>query len=60
MKNPEHKTHIGAITLIVVGIIFQLDIYFVEWNFFSYVVKNFWPMMLILVGISMIIKKNRI
>ncbi|HIG90253.1 MAG TPA: hypothetical protein EYF74_01005 [Gammaproteobacteria bacterium] len=60
MKKPKYKTHIGAITLIIVGIIFQLEIYFEEWNFFAYVVKNFWPIMLILLGISMIIKKNKV
>ncbi len=52
------KKHIGAITLIAIGIIFQIDIYFENLNVFRYVIRNFWPMILIFIGISMIINKK--
>ncbi|HJO70673.1 MAG TPA: DUF5668 domain-containing protein [Flavobacteriaceae bacterium] len=52
------KKHIGAITLIAIGIIFQIDMYFDKLNIFGYVIRNFWPMILIFIGISMIINKK--
>ena len=52
------KNHTGAIILIVIGIVFQLDIFFEDWNFFSYLIRNYWPSILIIIGISMIIKNK--
>ena len=52
------KNYTGAIILIIIGIVFQLDIFFDDWNFFSYVIRNYWPSILIIIGISMLFKKN--
>ena len=52
------KNYTGAIILIILGIVFQLDIFFDDWNFFSYVIKNYWPSILIIIGISMLFKKK--
>ena len=52
------KNYTGAIILIIIGIVFQLDIFFDDWNFFSYVIKNYWPSILIIIGISMFFKKK--
>lgn len=52
------KNYTGAIILIIIGIVFQLDIFFDDWNFFSYVIRNYWPSILIIIGISMLFKKK--
>ena len=43
---------------IAIGIIFQIDMHFDNLNIFGYVIRNFWPMILIFIGISMIINKK--
>ena len=48
------KNYTGAIILIIIGIVFQLDIFFDDWNFFSYVIRNYWPSILIIIGISIL------
>jgi fatty acid desaturase len=59
MSERSYKDLTGAITLISVGIIFLLNTTgILSWNVWEYIFR-FWPFMLILVGIKILLPNNK-